>query len=112
MTVPVKLCGLTTQGDVDAAATAGAAYMGLVFFDRAEAIGDFFLFGKGWEKKSSLQPIIQFEEHFLDNNSYTTFEKRFANFGLLAEIMQEVNHQYFLHLTLLVKSYILELQFL
>ena len=35
MKVRVKLCGLTTQGDIDAAATAGAAYVGLVFFDKS-----------------------------------------------------------------------------
>ena len=35
MKVRVKLCGLTTQGDIDAAATAGAAYIGLVFFDKS-----------------------------------------------------------------------------
>ena len=35
MKVRVKLCGLTTQGDIDAAATAGTAYIGLVFFDKS-----------------------------------------------------------------------------
>jgi phosphoribosylanthranilate isomerase len=35
MKVRAKLCGLTTQDDIDAAATAGAAYMGLVFFEKS-----------------------------------------------------------------------------
>ena len=35
MKVRAKLCGLTTQGDIDAAATAGAAYIGLVFFEKS-----------------------------------------------------------------------------
>lgn len=33
--VRVKICGLKTLADVDAAATAGAAYMGLVFFSKS-----------------------------------------------------------------------------
>ena len=33
--VRAKICGLRTLGDVDAAAAAGAAYMGLVFFPRS-----------------------------------------------------------------------------
>ena len=35
MKVRAKLCGLTTQDDIDAAATAGAAYIGLVFFEKS-----------------------------------------------------------------------------
>ena len=35
MKVRVKLCGLTTEGDIDAAAAAGAAYIGLVFFEKS-----------------------------------------------------------------------------
>ena len=35
MKVRAKLCGLTTQDDIDAAATAGAAYVGLVFFEKS-----------------------------------------------------------------------------
>ena len=38
MKVRVKVCGLTTLGDIDAAATAGAAYVGLVFFDKSPLI--------------------------------------------------------------------------
>ena len=33
--VRVKVCGLRTRAEVDAAARAGAAYVGLVFFDRS-----------------------------------------------------------------------------
>ena len=32
MTVAVKMCGLRTAGDVDVAASAGARYVGFVFF--------------------------------------------------------------------------------
>ena len=35
MKVRAKLCGLTTKDDIDAAATAGAAYIGLVFFEKS-----------------------------------------------------------------------------
>jgi len=35
MKVRAKLCGLTTQDDIDAAAAAGAAYIGLVFFEKS-----------------------------------------------------------------------------
>ena len=35
MKVRAKLCGLTTEGDRDAAAAAGAAYIGLVFFEKS-----------------------------------------------------------------------------
>jgi phosphoribosylanthranilate isomerase len=35
MKVRAKLCGLTTEGDIDAAAAAGAAYIGLVFFEKS-----------------------------------------------------------------------------
>ena len=35
MKVRAKLCGLTTHDDIDAAATAGAAYIGLVFFEKS-----------------------------------------------------------------------------
>ena len=35
MKVRVKLCGLTTPDDIDAAAAAGAAYIGLVFFEKS-----------------------------------------------------------------------------
>ena len=35
MKVRAKLCGLTTPDDIDAAAAAGAAYIGLVFFEKS-----------------------------------------------------------------------------
>ena len=35
MKVRAKLCGLTTEGDIDAADAAGAAYIGLVFFEKS-----------------------------------------------------------------------------
>ena len=35
MKVRSKLCGLTTPDDIDAAAAAGAAYIGLVFFEKS-----------------------------------------------------------------------------
>ena len=35
MKVRAKLCGLTTSDDIDAAAAAGAAYIGLVFFEKS-----------------------------------------------------------------------------
>ena len=35
MKVRAKLCGLTTRDDIDAAAKAGAAYVGLVFFEKS-----------------------------------------------------------------------------
>ena len=35
MKVRAKLCGLTTEVDIDAAAAAGAAYIGLVFFEKS-----------------------------------------------------------------------------